>query len=222
MAAKKKSTSTAKKENTKDLVFQYYLKSLLKHGHAPKSLFEVADETGLKEEEVAAHFPTVKSIEKHIWKDLADELKSILDNDAAYAEYSASEQLLAVHFTLIEVLKRQRSLVQFRFGVKKPENPWYLDYFKDVMEDIYQSLFERAFETEEFLERPMLSTHYHKASWVNALYIIRIWAKDESEDFQTTDAAIEKSTNLVSEFFKKGPADTLIDFLKFAVQQKAY
>lgn len=222
MATKKKSTGAKKKKDIKETVYQHYLKHLLKKGEMPKSLFEIADNADLKEEEVSAHFPTVRSIEKHLWKEMADELKDILHNDASYEDYSAPEQLLAVHFTLIEVLKKRRSLVQYRFGHKKPENPWYLDYFKDIIGEIYKDLFERGFDREEFLERPMLSAHYHKAAWVNALYIIRIWAKDESDDFQTTDAAIEKSTNLLSEFFKKGPADTLIDFVKFAVQQKAY
>jgi len=58
--------------------------------------------------------------------------------------------------------------------------------------------------------------------WVQLLYITRVWANDESEDFQVTDAAIEKSSVLLFELMKSGPVDLLIDFLKFAYQNKAY
>ena len=54
------------------------------------------------------------------------------------------------------------------------------------------------------------------------MYITRVWTNDESEDFQVTDAAIEKSSALLFELMKSGPVDLLIDFLKFAYQNKAY
>jgi hypothetical protein len=58
--------------------------------------------------------------------------------------------------------------------------------------------------------------------WVQFLYVLRVWTNDESEDFQVTDAAIEKTSVLLFELMKKGPIDMLIDFVKFAYQNKAY
>ena len=58
--------------------------------------------------------------------------------------------------------------------------------------------------------------------WIQFLYISRDWANDDSEEFQITDAAIEKSVNLIFELMRKGPVDLMIDFAKFAYQNKAY
>ena len=50
----------------------------------------------------------------------------------------------------------------------------------------------------------------------------RVWANDDSKDYQITDAAIEKSVNLLFELMRKGPLDVAIEFAKFMYQNKAY
>jgi hypothetical protein len=58
--------------------------------------------------------------------------------------------------------------------------------------------------------------------WLQFLYVSRVWANDDSKDYQITDAAIEKSVNLLFELMRKGPLDMAIEFAKFMYQNKAY
>jgi hypothetical protein len=80
----------------------------------------------------------------------------------------------------------------------------------------------KGLETEEIATRPIVTDKYNEVLWGQFLYVLRVWMNDESKDFQTTDAAIEKTSALLFELMKKGPIDLLIDFLKFAYQNKAY
>ena len=84
------------------------------------------------------------------------------------------------------------------------------------------NLLSEAIESDEVMARPYVSDHYKDVLWIQALYISRVWANDDSEDHQITDAAIEKSVNLIFELMRKGPVDLMVDFAKFAYQNKAY
>ena len=114
---------------------------------------------------------------------------------------------------------------------------WFCDMLK-LIEDLFghglwtrlersllfgqKKFLTKGFESNEIVSRPLISSKYYEALWVQLLYVTRVWTIDESEDFQVTDAAIEKSSALLFELMKSGPVDLLIDFCKFAYQNKAY
>ena len=72
-------------------------------------------------------------------------------------------------------------------------------------------------ELEKFTEkkRPFTRLVFSKE-----FYEARVWLKDESKAFETTDAAIEKSVNLAFELLSQGPLDSIIDFGRFALKTK--
>ena len=46
-------------------------------------------------------------------------------------------------------------------------------------------------------------------------FLMKFWIEDTSEQFEKTDAAIEKSVNTAFDVFDNTPLDTLLDFGKF-------
>ena len=54
-------------------------------------------------------------LENAIWLSFFEKTISIIENDAAYPEYSVREKVLAFYYTLIEVLKENRSYVLKNF-----------------------------------------------------------------------------------------------------------
>jgi hypothetical protein len=79
-----------------------------------------------------------------------------------------------------------------------------------------------AIENQEIVSRPLVSEQYVQFYNLSVGYILKVWLNDSSKDYQVTDAAIEKSVNLVFDLLQKGPLDSMIDFAKFAYQNKAY
>ena len=52
------------------------------------------------------------------------------------------------------------------------------------------------------------------------LYILDFWVKDLSRGFESTDTAIEKSVNTSFDLMGKSVVDSVLDFAKFAYQNR--
>jgi hypothetical protein len=75
-------------------------------------------------------------------------------------------------------------------------------------------------ETGEVADRKFLNAQYARAVWAQLYWLVQFWIKDDSKEFETTDAAIEKAVNLSLELVRPGPVDSIIDFAKFVFQNR--
>lgn len=201
-----------------------YVLILLRTGEAPVTVFNFCENLNIGEAVFYQYFNSFRSLEKAVWKSFYNNVRVALEQDDEYPSYSAHEKYLSFLYTIVEVFKQNRSYVALRFSKvdRKAFRPWFLETFKEEFSEWTKEVLGGGFETEEIVSRPVVSSKYHEVLWGQLLYITRVWVNDESEDFQITDAAIEKSTALLFELMKKGPVDLMIDFLKFAYQNKAY
>jgi hypothetical protein len=55
---------------------------------------------------------------------------------------------------------------------------------------------------------------------MQALFVLRYWTKDDSNQFEMTDAAIEKAVNLSFQLISTNTIDSLLDFGKFMFTKK--
>ena len=216
-----KETKT-KKTGAHVKIMEAYKVHVLTHGREPSSVFQFMKELGLEEEEFYKHFGSFNTIKNHVWKNYLMDTLEVLKKDKTYQEYTVREKLLSFYYTLVEVLKKDRSYVLFSFQeVKRPEwTPPFLKGFKLEYKDYVHDLIAEGLDSEEIAKRPILSDRYHDALWVQLMFIVHFWLKDESPNFQQTDAAIEKAVNLSIELMGKGPLDMMIDFAKFLYQNR--
>ena len=214
----------SEQQDITELIKSEYLKILLRTGQEPVTPFAFASELGIEEDDFFSRFNSFKALEKEIWLDIYDHVNAAISADEEYSTYTGREKTLSFFYTLVEVFKQNRSLVLFRLGSLPRHNtdPWFLEKFKLLYLDMMANLLSEAIESDEVMARPYVSDHYKDVLWIQALYISRVWANDDSEDHQITDAAIEKSVNLIFELMRKGPVDLMVDFAKFAYQNKAY
>ncbi|HEY9116898.1 MAG TPA: TetR family transcriptional regulator C-terminal domain-containing protein, partial [Roseivirga sp.] len=75
-------------------------------------------------------------------------------------------------------------------------------------------------ETEEIENRPLIGKRYDEALWLQFLFVVGFWVKDDTKGFEKTDAAIEKSVNLAFDLMGRGPLDAMLDFGKFLFQNR--
>jgi hypothetical protein len=208
------------KENFKNEFVLY----LIRNGEKPVTVFKFCEELGVDESLFYKFYNSFRSVETEVWLTFYQEVKIALGGDAEYSSYSALEKYLSFLYAVVEVYKQNRSYVVLRYAEvdRKSLRPWFMDAFREEFTIWTKEILDEGFDSNEIIARPLISSKYHEALWVQLLYITRVWTNDESEDFQLTDAAIEKSSALLFELMKSGPVDLLIDFLKFAYQNKAY
>ena len=206
----------------KDTITKKYAEFELLEGRAPHSVFELCNHAKIQEKTFYNHFNSLASIKKYILESLVNQTIERIDDDENYAEFSANEKALALFFTLFEEFMEQRSYLILKYSsikdVRHLAGDWdsFFMQFNARMEQIIQE----AKSTEEVVSRPYIGDYYAKSFKLVFLYIFRVWINDDSEKFQTTDAAIEKSVNLAFEFLGHSPLDSILDFGKFAMKTK--
>lgn len=215
MSSKKRQNS----EETRRLLKDALIKYVSDKGKRPGFVFRMIDHAGIVGVNFYDHFESLKELESLIWQELFEETINRLNSEPIYSEYSAREKLLAFYFTLIEVLKEQEDFS--RVYLKKvsylPGNS-FLSKAKKVYVHYLMGIISLGKQNDEVVERLMLSDYYDQVIWYQLLFVLKFWASDESEDYQKTDAAIEKAVNTLFDFMGKTPIDSLFDFGKFLVQ----
>lgn len=215
--AKKKTTGKKTTTNWKNEILDRYKKYILLNGEDPNSIFQFTEGLGIEEQVFYNYFSSFSAINKHVWLQYFEQTSQALSSDKNYQNYSAREKMLAFYFTLIEALKRDRSYVSYTFSsIKKPQlTPNFLQDFKGQFHEYVRLIIGEGLETEEIVKRPVIGDRYFEGIWLQLLFVINFWLKDDSKNFENTDAAIEKSVNLSFELMGKGPLDNMIDFAKF-------
>jgi hypothetical protein len=201
-----------------------YVLHLLRTGKTPVTVFSFCEQLEVNESDFYTHFNSFTLLEASIWEMFFNQTTEAINQDEEFATYSAQDKVLSFLYTIVEVFKQNRSFIVLKLGElsRKDLRPKELSIFRSLFNDWTKEVITKGLETDEIATRPVITEKYNEVIWGQFLYVLRVWINDESKDFQTTDAAIEKTSALLFELMKKGPLDLLIDFLKFAYQNKAY
>ena len=208
--------------NPREKIKNAYIEYVLENGHAPVSIFKFVKELKLTEDVFYDHFNSFENIEKTVWKDIFTDTVNAIQSEEVWDEYAVREKMLAFYFTMVEKMKSNRSFIlQTVPKMKKPDtNPYCLDLIKEPFKQFSNELLLEARETEEVTDRPIIGKRYGDGLWLQFLFIIGFWIKDDSIAFEKTDSAIEKAVNLSFDLMGKGPLDAMLDFGKFLYQNK--
>lgn len=212
--AKKKTT---KKVNLASKIKGAYEEHILLHGKEPNSVFAFCKALKITEKSFYDYYSSFESIKKGIWSGYIEETIEVLHKDQNYTDFSAREKLLSFYYTLLEVLKTDRSYVVMCFRhIKKTDiQPTFLSDFKEHFETFSSNLIDEGMESNEVQDRPVIGKRYHEALWLQLMFVISFWIKDTSQKFERTDAAVEKAVSLSFDLMGPGPLDSMIDFAKF-------
>lgn len=206
----------------KETIIKKYIEFELIKGREPNSVFELCKEYKANEADFYVHFNSFQQLRKVILEGLINETLQTLDADSDYESFHAKEKMLALFFTLFEVFKTQRSFLLHRYNDKQNWKTFKSDFDLFLLQFNARAtqIIQEAKEEETVKERPLIGNHYSKGFQLVFSYLFRVWVNDESADFETTDAAIEKSVNLSFELLGTSPLDSILDFGKFALKTK--
>ncbi|WP_291720382.1 TetR family transcriptional regulator C-terminal domain-containing protein [Bernardetia sp.] len=210
-------TTTSAKEQIKSAFITY----IRQHGKAPNTPYNLMAELGEDEKFFYDNYSSFMNVEQEIWGEYLSETVQRLRSESVYDEYMVREKLLAFYFTLIEVLKENRSFVVNQLS---PRNGGFrrrvLSDFKDGFYEYINLLLEEGMDTGEVEQRMFVGSKYDKLLWAETEFLIRFWLRDDSKNFERTDAAVEKTVNFAMDLIGRNIADSAFDFVKFLFQRK--
>lgn len=203
-------------------ILKGYIEFELVNGRAPHSVLELTKKLKMVESSFYKAFPNLEKLRQQIPLNAINTTIARLDEDEQYNEFTAREKILSLYFILFEELMYNRSYYLFKYVDIKEASSSFKDWtpFMDTMKGRIDEILTEAKQTEEIKDRPYIGEHYAKGYKLVFVYLFRVWLRDDSEGFSTTDAAIEKSVNLSFDMLGVSPLDALIDFGKFALKTK--
>ncbi|UYZ60651.1 TetR/AcrR family transcriptional regulator [Hymenobacter latericus] len=208
----------------KDRIKQAYFDYVLRKNTPPASVFKLTKKLGIPEAEFYRYYPTFEAIDREIWADFGRQAREQASKDAVWPEYSAREKLLGFYFTLLEILKQNRSYALQSLRRYMPElpglTPRVLDDFRQDFQAFVGGILHAGQSTDEVARRPVLQQRYPRLFWQQALFVLGFFAKDDSLNFERTDAAVEKAVRLSFDLVGPNTLDSAFDLARFLFQSR--
>ena len=224
MAKASKTKGTGKKAGNpiKEKIIQAYIDQVVSNGKKPVTVFKFCKEIGIKESEFYDVAGSFHELENQIWASLMDRTIAAVSADQQFENFSAREKMLALYFTLLEILKENRSFAVMTAGISLSpvQFPACLKGFKSSFENFVSEIIGSGKSSGEVATRPMLDNRYPQIFWIHLMLVMQFWISDSSPSFEQSDAFVEKSVNLAFDLIGKGALDTAIDLAKFVYQSK--
>ncbi len=209
--------ASKKKPFTKDDLEHHYWHIILTHGKRPVNVYAFVQELEIEETEFYKHVASFEALEARYWERLVEESIAVLGDDDDYADYSSDQKLLAFFYTFFQHAQKHRSrMVEFFPSpgcskVIKPMRKRFLHYAKEIV--------GQGLEEGSVADRKNLTDKYPQLMFEQFRSIIEYHRKDQSEEFQDTDALIEKSVRLGADIARAGTLDSAIDLGRFLLRR---
>ncbi|MBS1665027.1 MAG: TetR/AcrR family transcriptional regulator [Bacteroidetes bacterium] len=199
-----------------------YQKYWLENGKRPVSVYTFTQQLNISESSFYDAYASFDALEKDIWRAIFDETLEKLVADETYRAYGVREKLLAFYFLWVQQLRENRSyiLLQKEKYLVPGAHLDRLESFRIAFFDYIRELIKEGYQTGEVKERKYISDQYVHGFWLQALFVLQYWIKDDSERFEMTDAAIEKAVNLSFQLISSNTLDSILDFGKFMFARK--
>jgi hypothetical protein len=206
----------------KKLIRDAYKSYWLENGKRPVSIYAFCQQLGIAETAFYDMYSSFDAVEKDLWLSYFKDTVDKLAQDEIYRNYSAQEKLLTFYFMWVQTLKENRSyILQQKENYRVPGMHLdKLETFRIAFYDYIRDLVKEGYTSNEIKERKFISDQYVHGFWMQALFVLRYWTKDDSNQFEMTDAAIEKAVNLSFQLISSNTLDSLVDFGKFMFTRK--
>ena len=89
------------------------MNAVLEKNEEPKNVFSFCKEQKIEETEFYFFFNSIDALKQQIWVKFFENALSTIEKEVAFKGYSDKNKLLALYFTLFEILTLNRSYVLF-------------------------------------------------------------------------------------------------------------
>jgi hypothetical protein len=220
MAATKKISET-KSALDENHIISFYMNDILEDNHKTKNVYVFCKNNKIDEANFYSFFGSLDAVKDAVWTKFLDNAVDNLSKDENYNTYSDKNKLLALHFTLFEILTLNRSYVTFVLNENKgglhtlKQLKKFRNQFKGFVVDIIETTTTENKANVTKITKPIFS----EGAWIQFLFILKFWLDDTSKGFEKTDIMIEKSINTVVDLLDTKPLESLFDLGKFIFKE---
>ncbi len=212
----------AKKTGSKKAIQKSYQDYLLTEGRTPDTVRIFTNYAKISDEDFFKVFGNLDAIESSIWMGYYSNTLDILGKDNDFESMTGREKHLSFLFTLLELMKADRSYILFRMSANLKDlehaGPRYLAATRRMVMDAEVDWVQPpSFVPEKGLK--IAKSGYKNALWQHSIAMIHFWIKDDSAGAVDTDAFVEKSTRTLFDLGELPALDSVIDLGKFFLQK---
>lgn len=194
-----------------------YRDFVLSEGKNPASVYQLGKLAGFSEADFYQYFSSLSQLESEIWTQHLSETIEAIEKNPEFASFGGREKLLLFFFTLVQQLKKDRSFVSWSAAnwARPAKHSSARNAVAEKAKGFFSSVLSEANSTGEIKDRMKLSNHYADALLFAFWFILDFWIKDESRDFEDTDALIEKTIGLSVDLLGESPLEKALDLGRF-------
>jgi len=191
-----------------------YIRYVTRKGRPPATTFKFCKKLGISESEFFTAFPSLEAVEKAIWLSTLEHSMTLTLEIADFDDYPLKEKLLTGLFNYAEHNKNNRSFMIYTWpGLRRQHRTTrvlarsYRNYINDwIFDGIARGECSGCGQPARIYAQ-IFSLHY--------LAVIDFWLKDETSDFERTDAFIEKTVQFATDLIRRGAVDSAVDLARF-------
>ena len=202
-------------------IIALYMNDVLEDNHNIKNVYVFCKKNSISEVDFYSFFGSLDAVKDAVWVKFLENAFATIEKDENYNSYSDKNKLLALFFTMFEILTLNRSYVTYVLEDNKSNlhNLSQLKYlrnrFKDYVVDIIETTTSENKANVTKITKPIFS----EGAWIQFLLILKFWLNDNSKGFEKTDIVIEKSINTVVDLLDTKPLEGLFDLGKFLFKE---
>jgi hypothetical protein len=216
-------TSKSKQKMVDDTsIISLYMNDVLEMNEVPKNVFVFCKKHGIEESDFYSFFGSMDALKQGIWVKFFENSAEAIEKEAAFEGYSDKNKLLALYFTLFEILTLNRSYVLYTLkenqeGLKNLKSlKEFRNRFKDYIVSTVKSAPSEVFGKVAKVTEPVIA----EGAWIQFLFLLKFWMDDTSKGFEKTDVLIEKSVSTVVDLLDTKPLESLFDLGKFLWKER--
>lgn len=200
---------------------QAYMAATLENGLLKESVYAFCKDNGWEESDFYKHFGSMKSLQKHIWVAFFNQTQERISKDKNFKGYSGRDRLLSFFYTFFELLALNRSYVLIALDGRDRSlsQLGQLSGLRSEMRSFAKQLLEDQDAQEKAGMKKFRPEVFAESVWIQTLFLLRFWMRDDSASFEKTDMAIEKSVQTLFDIVDYTPLERVVDFGKFLFKE---
>ena len=212
----------AKKSVTKESIQKGFQDYLLNEGKTPETVRQFTKYLKISDDNFYSVYGSLTGIESSIWIDYYSNTLKVLQKDPDFDSMSGREKHLSFLYTLLEIIKSDRSYILFRSdqGIHNPVPRFISGTRKVITEAEIEWVTPPKFVPEK--GQSYAISGYKNMLWKHSLAMIYFWVKDDSPAAEDTDAFIEKSTRTLFDVGELPALESILDLGKFFLQKMGF
>ncbi|MEL7532034.1 MAG: TetR family transcriptional regulator C-terminal domain-containing protein [Bacteroidota bacterium] len=200
-------------------IIQLYKEYVLSHKKRPSSVYTFMQEQGEEEKSFYLHFASFSALEQQLFYSYFENTISRLAGSEEYQEYDSLQKILAFFYTWLEVMQGERSLVKFMHQKANYSlfqlTPAYMETTVEPFQEHIRKLLKYGMDDGQVADRFFVTRYYKQGFWAQARLILNYWLKDNSPNFEKTDAMVEKTLRLAFDVIEPNTLDSGFDLVRF-------